>query len=289
MKNKLCYLVDIIENNETCVILQVKDNKKLDLIKLGCFDGDEKLIRLTKGEDHTCTIFRTNDNSFSWYWGRSGYTLVSDKLTEMGKLIEECITEDFDIYIGEDKNKVIETMNIMSLEDSIDKSHFIKMMYWKDGNDVSVHKDNSFYRFFKNTIEAKEHFKNLNYDMEFKNKYIASTGCIVEEYDISKIKNMDDLKEKSYFLLTADLEKLDDNNSFTIARVTNDINCVELHYIEGKATIEYGIKINRDEWENTVEDIDWYDKDMTEKEIKNKLYELYDSHFETSIDNQYMM
>ena len=52
MNNKLCYMVDIIENNENCVVLEVKDNKKMDLIKLGCFDGDEELIRLTKGKKH---------------------------------------------------------------------------------------------------------------------------------------------------------------------------------------------------------------------------------------------
>jgi len=276
MKNKLCYLVDIIENNEECVILKVKDNKTLDLIKLGYFDGNEELIRLTKGEDHTCTIFRTNDKPFSWHWGRSGYTLVSDNISAMGRLIEECITEDFDIYIGEDKNKIRETINITSLDDSSNNSHSIKMMYWKDGNDVSVHKDNSFYKFFKNTIEAKKHFEDLNYDIIFRNKYIAGTGCIVEEYDISKNKEIDDWKEDPYFLLLTDLDKLNDEDSFTIARVINGINCVELHYNEGKATIEYGTRIKQDEWESVVEDIDWYNTNMTEEEISDKLWALFD-------------
>ena len=279
MKNKLCYLVDIIENNEECVILKVKDNKTLDLMSLGCFDGNEELIRLTKGENHTCTIFRTNDKPFSWYWGRSGYTLVSDNVSAMGKLIEACITEDFDIYIGEDKNKVRETMNIMSLDDSNNSSHVIKMMYWKDGNDVSVHKDNSFYKFFKNTIEAKKHFEDLNYDISFKNKYIAGTGCIVEEYDISKNKELEDWKEEPYFLLLADLDELNDEDSFTIARVINGNNCVELHYIEGRATIEYGTRVKQDEWESIVEDIDWYNTNMTEEEISDKLWELFDYHY----------
>lgn len=279
LKNKLCYLVDIIENNEECVILKVKENKKLDLIKLGCFDGDEELMRLTKGEDHTCTIFRTNNKPFSWYWGSSGYTLVSNKLTTMGKLIEQCITEDFDIYIGEDKNKIQETMNIMSLEDSSNNSHSIKMMYWKDGKDVSVHKDDSFYKFFKNIDEAQKHFEDLNYDINFKNKYIASTGCIVEEYDISKKKELSDWKEKSYFLLLTDLNNINDEGSFTIARITNGINCVELHYVEGKATIEYGTRIKEDEWENIVEDVDWFNKNMSEEEISNKLWEQFDYHY----------
>lgn len=106
MKNKLCYLVDIVENNENCVILQVKDNKRLELIKLGCFDGNEELMRLTKGKNHTCTVFPKSGNPFSWKWGEGGYTLVSDRLSTMGKLIEACITEDFDIYIGEDKIKL---------------------------------------------------------------------------------------------------------------------------------------------------------------------------------------
>lgn len=272
MKNKLCYLVDIIENNEECVILKVKDNKKLELIKLGYFDGNEELMRLTKGRNHTCTIFKTNGKSFSWYWGSSGCTLVSDNVSAMGKIIESCITEDFDIYIDEDKDKIRETMNIMSLDDSNNNSHFIEMMYWKDGNNVSVHKDNSFYKFFKNTIEAKEHFRNLNYDVNFKNKYIAGTGCIVEEYDIFKTKE----KEEPYFLLLTDLDKLNDKDSFTIARVTNDNNCVELHYIAGNATIEYGVKVNQDEWENTIENVDWYNTSMTENEISDKLWEIFD-------------
>ena len=279
LKNKLCYLVDIVENNENCVLLQVKDNKKLDLIKLGCFDGNEELMRLTKGEDHTCTIFRTNGESFSWYWGRSGYTLVSNNFSTLGKLIEECITEDFDIYIGEDKNKIRETMNIMSLDDSNDISHSIKMMYWKDGEDVSVHKDNSFYKFFKNITEAKNHFKNLNYDMDFKNKYIAETGCVVDEYDISKRKELEDWKEEPYFDLLTNLNKINEKDSFTIARVINGVNCVELHYVEGKATIEYGTRIKQDEWESTVEDIDWYNTNMTEEDISNKLWELFDYHY----------
>lgn len=287
MKNKLCYLVDIIENNEECVILQVKENKKLDLIKLGCFDGNEEMMRLTKGRDHTCTIFRTNDKPFSWDWGESGYTLVSEKLTAMGKLIEECITEDFDIYVGENKNKIRETMNIMTLDDSSDKSHFIELMYWKDGNDVSVHKDNSFYKFFKNTIEAKEHFKNLNYNINFKNKYIAGTGCIVEEYDISKNKEIGDWKEEPYFdMLVDDIKSMEDNQSYTVARVINGINCVELHYVDGKATLEYGNRVSENEWESDIEEIEWFNKDLSEEEIADKLWDLFNYYYGEEYENE---
>ena len=279
MKNKLCNLVDIIENNESCIVLKVKDNKSLDLIKLGCFNGNEELMRLTKGENHTCTIFSSNSEPFSWSWGKRGYTLVSDNISTMGKLIEECITEDFDIYIGDDKNKIRKTMNIMSLEDSKNNSHDIKMMYWKNGDDVVVHKDGSFYKSFKNINDAKNHFKDLNYEFDFRNKYIASTGCFVEEYSISKINELENWKENPYFLLLTDLNKLNDEDSFTIARVIDGVNCVELHYVEGKATIEYGERISDEEWESEIEEVDWYNPKMTKEDISDKLWALYENSY----------
>lgn len=98
--SKLYNLVDIIENNETCVILKVKENKKLDLIKLGYFDLDEYIFRLTKGKNHTCTVFKTDGKNYNWHWGENGYTLVSDNLSKKGKMIENCIVEDFGININ---------------------------------------------------------------------------------------------------------------------------------------------------------------------------------------------
>ena len=101
-RKKLCDLVEIEENNMDCVLLKVKDNSIMDLIKLGCFEGDEKLIRITKGSNHTITIFNDKGN-YSWDYGTSGYTLVSKSMHKKRDLIAECIENDFDIYIGEDK------------------------------------------------------------------------------------------------------------------------------------------------------------------------------------------
>ena len=191
MKEKLCYLVDIIENNENCVVLKIKDNKEMDLIKLGCFDGDERLIRLTKGADHTCTIFyKDNREPFSWYWGASGYTLVSDNVSKMGKLVENSITEDFDIYIGDNDSKIKESLYIKSLDDAKNNKHTIEIMYFKNDNNVVVHKDNEFYKRFSDVNTAIKHFQDLNYNVDYKNKYIAGTGCIVEEYNIQKNKEL---------------------------------------------------------------------------------------------------
>lgn len=94
-----------------------------------------------------------------------------------------------------------------------------------------------------------------------------------------KNKELEDWKEKPYFLMLTELEELNDEGSFTIARVIDGVNCVELHYVEGNATIEYGTRIKEDEWESVIEDIDWYTRNMTEEEISNKLWELFDYHY----------
>lgn len=109
---KLCDLVEIAENNEVCVILKVKENSEFDLMCLGCFDGNEDMLRLTKGGTQTATIFRKNEKPYSWHWGESGHVLVSDKMHKLGQLIQSCIENDFGIYIRKDKDKIAQTLHI---------------------------------------------------------------------------------------------------------------------------------------------------------------------------------
>lgn len=287
MKNRLCYLVDIVENNENCVVLEVKDNKEMDLIKLGCFDGDERLIRLTKGRDHTCTIFYNDDRKpFSWHWGTSGFTLVSDKVSEIGRMVENCITEDFDIYIGEDVSKVRESLYIKSLDDVKRSKHKIEVMYFKNNDYVIVHKDNEFYKEFPDVNTAINHFQDLNFNVNYINQYTVGTGCIVERYDIEKNKELLDWKEEPYYITITDIKELNDIDSFTVARVINGVNCVELHYSEGKATVEYGTRVKDDAWENEIEEVDWFNKNMSKEELENKLWDLFDERYDTSLNNE---
>ena len=93
---KLKDLVKVVGNNETCVVLQVEPNAKLDLICLGYFEGDEEFIRLTKGYHLICTVFTTN-NKYSWEWGTGATTCVTDSLKIQGQMIQDCIEKDFGI------------------------------------------------------------------------------------------------------------------------------------------------------------------------------------------------
>ncbi len=95
--NMLKNITTVVVNNHECVVLKVLEGHEMDLISIGCFDGDETMFRLTKGNSVTCTVFKKSGSSFSWDWGLGGYTLVSLDTKEMGRKIQECIERDFGI------------------------------------------------------------------------------------------------------------------------------------------------------------------------------------------------
>lgn len=90
-------ITKLVENNAHCVILEVIGSQ-LDLIKLGYFDGDEKYLRLTKGDTITCTVIKNDGSSYSWHWGLGGYTCVSDAMSKRGRIISNCIQKDYGIF-----------------------------------------------------------------------------------------------------------------------------------------------------------------------------------------------
>lgn len=43
---KLKDMVELLSNNDACVVLKVKDGQEMNLISLGCFNGDEDLMNI---------------------------------------------------------------------------------------------------------------------------------------------------------------------------------------------------------------------------------------------------
>lgn len=186
-EKRLCDLVEIEANNRDCVLLKIKDGSRLSLIKLGCFDGDEKAIRVTKGKNHTYTIL-TKDKNYSWEHGEKGYTIVSDNMDRKRILINDCIENDFDIYIGSNKNLIEKSLSIHCMEDTYKNENDVEIMYWENQQNerVVVHKNGEFFRAFSSKDEAKDFFNNTGHRLLYSDDYIANTGCIVEEYKLIK-------------------------------------------------------------------------------------------------------
>lgn len=181
---KLVNCVKIVENNEDCVILEVVGSP-FDLVRLGCFNGDEKMFRLTKGGKHTCTVWLADGQNYSWFWGYGGHTLVSDQMTKRGKLIQECIEQDFEIYIGDNKRNIQKTLYIKSLDDVKHTHHDVKLMYFRS-DDVCCHIDGEYFKHFKSVEDGIRYFQNNGYVVSPKKEEIAITGCKVKHYYIER-------------------------------------------------------------------------------------------------------
>ena len=74
--------------------------------------------------------------------------------------------------------------------------------------------------------------------------------------------------------LITNLEDLDDTNSFTVARVKTNLYCVELHYINGIATVELGTRTNEDTWENEIVEADWFNQGLSTDALFDKLEQI---------------
>ena len=181
---KLVNFVEIVENNENCVILEVVGTP-FDLIRLGCFNGDEKMFRLTKGDKHTCTVWTNDGKNYSWHWGIGGHTLVSSQTEKQGKLIQECIEQDFEICIRGRKENIRKTLYIKSLEDIKHMSHNIKLMYF-DYGDVCCHIDGEYFKHFSNLHEGIAHFERKGYLVTHIKDEVAVTGCMVKHYSVKR-------------------------------------------------------------------------------------------------------
>ena len=95
---RLADCIEVITNNNNCVMLKIKEDKRMDLIATGYFNGDEEMIQMTKDNDNNSyTIWSNNGKAFNW----NNRTLKSNDLRKLQKTIAKCIHHDLGIYMGD--------------------------------------------------------------------------------------------------------------------------------------------------------------------------------------------
>lgn len=101
-RKRLCDLVNLEENNRSCVVLTVKPEvSPLDLVKLGGFEGHECMFRMSKDPRTTCiTVFYDGDEPVHMNYGSSN-TLVGEALRSVRDQVMECVNLDFGIFTHE--------------------------------------------------------------------------------------------------------------------------------------------------------------------------------------------
>lgn len=78
-----------------------------------------------------------------------------------------------------------------------------------------------------------------------------------------------------YELITSVKDLKNNKKDYIIARVRDDNFRVELHYIYGEAIVEFGIKHSENYWDDIISPAKWFNKNLSEEKIKNKLMKLY--------------
>ena len=115
-------------------------------------------------------------------------------------------------------------------------------------------------------------------------EYNESLQDILSELNIDNsilYMNIEEIPDKGYLEgeLIHDLKNLNDNYSYTVARLKNVCHCVELHYRNGSPTIEYAIRLEPGYWESEIEEAEWFNKNMSNDELFDKLEELFKDYF----------
>lgn len=86
-------------------------------------------------------------------------------------------------------------------------------------------------------------------------------------------------KENGVSEIITNINELEDNKSYTVARVMNKLNAVELHYINGIPKVELGTRRNEDTWDNEIIDAEWFNKHLSNEDVIKKLEEIFNDEF----------
>lgn len=99
MEKRLCDLCELVENNKYGAVLAVKeDTQPFDLIRLGGFDGDERMFRMSKDPDTvSITVFRDGRPPYTMSYGASN-SLVTQSEKRVRNQVMECVNLDFGIF-----------------------------------------------------------------------------------------------------------------------------------------------------------------------------------------------
>lgn len=95
-----------------------------------------------------------------------------------------------------------------------------------------------------------------------------------------ELKNNNQNFKDSVEEIVTSISDLDDKHYFTVARVMENGKCVELHYNNGKACMEYGTKEDNDIWNNNIDyNVEWFNLELKDDEILSILNSKFDEYF----------
>ncbi|MBR1377322.1 MAG: hypothetical protein IJ565_05905 [Bacilli bacterium] len=147
-----------------------------------------------------------------------------------------------------------------------------KEEYWK------VRAENFIKKYNVPEKDYREHLKYYNKYIELRDNLLEQLDLdefILEDFDINLLGEKGYVAGENY---TYPGYK-EYAGSSSVARLSNYAYSIELFYNEGKAKIEYGYRIDLNNWKKETEEIDWFNPDMDQEKIMDRLYEQFKNHF----------
>ena len=141
--------------------------------------------------------------------------------------------------------------------------------------------------FIKKYKVPKKDFDNYS---KYFDKYTELRDELLDTLGIDNIYrdlNLNDVKFSKYGILESEMitnpKEIKEECSYTVARIRSFGYCLELHYSNKEVWLEYGYKTEHDCWDDEIEEIDWFNINMSDEAILNKLWELFDEYFNLDI------
>ena len=78
-------VLSIQEYDEEQVIVKVNADDPLTIAKFPFLSSDMAYITITRGKEHIFTIIKKDGTTWSFHWGRSGYTLIGESTERLKK------------------------------------------------------------------------------------------------------------------------------------------------------------------------------------------------------------
>lgn len=182
--NKNTYPFELIQNTSTQVILKNTAKTSLDVAMNPYVSADIDYITVTKGNNHNCTVIKSDGNTFNFYWGTRGYNPVSENvemlkravtnfISSQGIALDVCTTmqpNKATIYFNDNFNKWQASLSFPNTEK--------KQNYWSETSTNQYDMLEEIKDIFNNT------FSELNHD-------IAQTGIDVWKCSADRVLCID--------------------------------------------------------------------------------------------------
>lgn len=163
-ENKMKDYLKIVENNNDSVVIKVKELTNLQIAQKPCFDSSMDYITITRGSKQVLTVINKKGGTFSFHWGIGGYTLISDNLQELKRVVLRFL-EDNDIFIKLINNK------LPLVAKSFKNNNFDKWQFRLGDTD-----ENSHNLFFDTEEQLKDKANKLGYKISriVPNQYVGA-------------------------------------------------------------------------------------------------------------------